>query len=621
MESQQKKLKPKYSIWQNILYMLETARQSRASGVIALCVLPGIFRILSSLTEMLVSPLLLRCVERRVPVKELLWTVFGFAVMRMVWGGLIAYLDINKQPARITVRMYMTKNIVAKKCTTSYPNIENQNIMKMEKGAFQAVNGNKTAGEAIWETFSDIIKNVGGFFIYLLMLRAVDPVIILVTAATAAAGYWANLYTKNWRYRHREEIAGYELKTWYVIDKARDVRLAKDLRIFGMEDWLKDVYESAMNLYRGYFSRRERLCLKADIFNALLAFLRNGIAYFYLISMTLKKDLPVSEFLLYFSAVGGFTTWIRGILEAFGKLYDQSLDISVMREYLETPEPFLFGDQQARKKWEQSFQEKEELLPCGFEFRDVSFRYPQAKEDTIKQLNLTIRSGEKLAVVGLNGAGKTTLVKLLCGLYDPTEGEVLLNGRDIREYNRDDYYALFSAVFQSFSVLETTLAENVAQTDEGIDMERVKDCIAKAGLTGRVESFPNGYDTHIGKWGVFEDGVELSGGELQRLMLARALYKNAPVIVLDEPTAALDPLAENDVYQKYFEMTGGKTSVYISHRLASTRFCDRIIYLKKGRIAEIGTHEELIRAQGEYAGIFKVQSKYYREDEPDETEK
>ena len=200
----------------------------------------------------------------------------------------------------------------------------------------------------------------------------------------------------------------------------------------------------------------------------------------------------------------------------------------------------------------------------------------------------------------------------MCGFYDPTEGEVLLNDVNIKQYNRNDYYKLFSAVFQQFSVLESTVAENVAQTYENINMERVKDVIAKAGLTQKIESFPKQYNTYIGR-SVFEDGVELSGGETQRLMLARALYKNAPIIVLDEPTAALDPIAENDIYLKYNEMTKGRTSVYISHRLASTRFCDRILFIENGKIAEEGTHEELLRNNGGYAELFHIQSKYHQE--------
>ncbi len=612
MEKNEKKKKPKYNMWQNTQYMLRMACKSHLPSVIVLCLLSGVLQIFSSLTKMLISPVILRYVELSAPMGELLGVIIGFSVLMMAWSGLIAYVEENKQPGRITVRCTIVRDVLYKTCTTSYPNLESQTVIKMKEKAYQTVQGNNEATEEIWNTLSKIVQNIGGFIIYLLMLTAIDPVIIAVTVITAAAGYMSGRYHKNWKYRHREETAEYENKSWYILRKSQDVKLAKDLRIFGMQGWLEDMYDSTMKLYWGYFSRREKIGLAADLLNTLFTFFRNGIAYIYLISITLEEQLPASQFLLYFAAVGGFTTWITGILEGFGKLYEHSLDISSLREYLEIPEPFFF-------------EEGEHITPDSFpvyslEMRNVSFRYPGAESDTLHSINLKIDPGEKLAVVGLNGAGKTTLVKLLCGFYDPTEGEILLNGRDIRQFNRKDYYSLFSAVFQQFSVLEVTLAENVAQTDENINMEWVKECINKAGLTDRIEGFTRGYDTHIGRW-VFEDGIELSGGEMQRLMLARALYKNAPVIILDEPTAALDPLAENDIYQKYNSMTGERTSVYISHRLASTRFCGRIIYLKEGRITESGTHEELLRAGGEYADLFEVQSKYYREGESNGTEK
>ena len=214
--------------------------------------------------------------------------------------------------------------------------------------------------------------------------------------------------------------------------------------------------------------------------------------------------------------------------------------------------------------------------------------------------------------MGLNGAGKTTLVKLLCGLLDPTEGRVLLNGVDVRQFNRQEYYGLFSAVFQEFSILNVTIAENIAQNTANIDDARVNACIDQAGLTQAVAQLPQGAQTYVGRE-VFLDGVLFSGGQTQRLMLARALYKDSPILILDEPTAALDPLAENDIYLKYNDMTAGKTSLFISHRLASTRFCDRIILLADGGIAEEGTHESLLAAGGAYASLFAVQSRYYQE--------
>ena len=201
---------------------------------------------------------------------------------------------------------------------------------------------------------------------------------------------------------------------------------------------------------------------------------------------------------------------------------------------------------------------------------------------------------------------------MLCGFFDPTEGHVLLNGRDIREFNRREYYQLFSAVFQEFSVLDVTVAENIAQTVENINYEKIHDCIEKAGLSTLIQELPKGLDTHVGKE-VFLDGVLFSGGQTQRLMLARALYKDGPILMLDEPTAALDPIAENDIYMKYNDMTQGKTSIFISHRLASTRFCDRIIFMANGTIVEQGTHESLLAQDGEYAKLFEVQSRYYQE--------
>ena len=374
--------------------------------------------------------------------------------------------------------------------------------------------------------------------------------------------------------------------------------------MFGLKAWFEELYDATMRLYQAFAAKRESVYIWTNIIDLVLTVLRNGVAYAYLIWLTIENGLPVSKFLLYFTAMSGFTQWVSGILNSFSQLHKQSLELSTLREFLEWPEPFKFNEGKPLKK----------ALDKPYEIRleNVSYRYPEAKENTLSHVELTVKAGEKLAIVGLNGAGKTTLVKLICGFLDPTEGRVLLNGEDIRQYNRKDYYALFSAVFQDFSVLEVSVKENVAQRVDDIDIERVWRCLDEAGLTETVKALPKGIDTPIGRL-VYEDGVELSGGQTQRLMLARALYKNGPILTLDEPTAALDPIAENDIYQKYSQMTNGRTSIFISHSLASTRFCDRILFIKGGNIAEEGSHEQLLKLGGEYARLFEVQSKYYQE--------
>ena len=427
---------------------------------------------------------------------------------------------------------------------------------------------------------------------------------LLLVALTSVISYFASKRINEWGYRHREEEARYVKQLSYIRQVATERQYGKDIRIFGLREWVEQLWESTMRLYHSFLIRRETAYLWANIIDLVLLLVRNGVAYAYLLWLTLEQGLPVSQFLLYFGAATGFAQWISGILEKFATLYKQCLDISIVREFLEYPEPFRFEDGKPL--------EKQPGASYELKLENVSYRYPGAEKDTICHLDLTVHPGENLAIVGLNGAGKTTLVKLLCGFLDPTEGRVLLNGEDIRQYNRRDYYKLFAAVFQEFSVLSTTLAENVAQSAHDIDTDRVWRCLKDAGLMEKVKSLPKQLDTQIGRE-IYEDGIELSGGQTQRLMLARALYKDAPILVLDEPTAALDPIAEDDIYQKYNEMTRGRSSLFISHRLASTRFCDRILFLKDGRIAEQGTHEELLRLGGGYAELFEVQSQYYRE--------
>lgn len=595
------KNKPKYNIVQNVGWMVKLAWQNR-KRVLLFCLVTAILEVGFNLTQLYIAPEILGRVEAHAPLSELLATIGFFTGALFLLQGFKDYVEQNTMFPRVDVRTVIIGMLGRKSNMTSYPNTLDADYIKLREKAHMACDSNREAAEYIWHTLTQLLKNIGGFLVYLTILSHLDMLLLLVVIATCLGGFLVSRYTNNWMFTHREQEDKYYAKKRYIREKAQSVELAKDIRIFGLQNWLDDLLNNVHDVYLDFRLKVERKRLLADVTEAVLTMARNGLAYVYLINMALSEDLGVPEFLLYFTAVTTFTTWIMGILQEATKLHQQSLDISQLREFLEYSEPFNFEDGKP--------------VPKGgayeLKLENVSFRYPGAEEDTIHGLNLTVHPGEKLAIVGLNGAGKSTLVKLLCGLFDPTKGRVLLNGQDIREFNRREYYSLFSAVFQEFSVLDVTVAENIAQTKVGIDYEKVMSCIEKAGLTKMIAELPQGLDTHVGRE-VFLDGVLFSGGQTQRLMLARALYKDGPILMLDEPTAALDPIAENDIYMKYNDMTAGKTSMFISHRLASTRFCDRIIFVADGHITEEGTHESLLAMGGAYAKLFEVQSRYYQE--------
>lgn len=602
--------KPKYNLWQNTGFMLRTSRKY-AKSVFPLCIVLALLSAGKSVAELLIAPAILNKIELSASLGSVVFTIAAFALVLMLLSGLRSYVDTNALFGRIAVRsqgIYLS--ISRKYAKTSYPNLLNTDFLALGEKASAACSANSEASEAIWTTLTDLMTSCIGFVVYLALLTNLNLWLAALVAATTAVSYFASKRINEWGYLHRSEELELTKRIEYANKTATSREFAKDIRMFGLRGWLEDLWGSTMRLYSAFCAKRERKYIWANIIDIVLTFLRNGIAYAFLIGITVKNGLPASQFLLYFAALSGFAQWVVEILDKLSVMHKQSLDISTIREFLDWDEPFdLNGGERI------AFEPNKQ-----YEIRldDVSFRYPKADKDTLSHINLTVHPGEKLAIVGLNGAGKTTLVKLVCGFLDPTEGRILLNGEDIRKFNRNDYYALFSAVFQEFSVLDVTVKENVAQCVDGIDETRVWQCIDKAGLTEKIQSLPKGIETHLGRR-VFKDGVEFSGGQTQRLMLARALYKNAPILVLDEPTAALDPIAENDIYQKYNDMTHGRTSFFISHRLASTRFCDRIIFVDSGKIAEEGTHDELLKNGGGYAYLFEVQSKYYRSDNQDGT--
>lgn len=602
LKEKTKKKKPKYNMWQNTGFMIACAWHSW-KPVMTENVLWVVFTVAKSIAELLAAPIFLGKLEASAPLGELFGAIALVTFVLIAASAVVGWLEEGTQYSRIEVRVSIIRMICHKLATTSYPNMLDADFLAMSQKANEATQNNDSAAEKIWSTLTSLTANILCFVVYLFLLTGLPLWMIVMVGVTATISYLVSKRIHEWGYRHREEEMSYYKRLDYMEKVMTEREYAKDVRIFGLRAWLVDLWDGTMRLYGAFVKKREGRYIWANVLDLVLTFARNGIAYAYLLHITLTQGLPASQFLLYFTALSGFTQWVNGILEQFSTLHRESLELSTMREFLDWKEPFRFED---GEKLDCDTKRAHELR-----LENVSFCYQGAEKDTLSHIDLTVHPGEKLAVVGLNGAGKTTLVKLLCGFLDPTEGTVRFDGEDIRKYNRCDYYRMFSAVFQDFSVLEAPLLENVTQSMENADEDRVWQCLEQAGLTQKVRSLPKQLQTPIGRE-VYEDGVELSGGQTQRLMLARALYKDAPVLILDEPTAALDPIAEHEIYQKYSEMSCGKTSIFISHRLASTRFCDRILFLADGKIAEEGTHEELLHLGGGYAELFEVQSQYYR---------
>ena len=604
MKKNKDKKKPKYNMFQNSWFMIKLAWKQKEKKVIFTAILIVLFGVALNLINLYIAPTILDAIETGVSFGQLITTILVFVGALVLTYASNAYVNANTLYGRISVRTEIISMLNNKACRTSYPNIENDEFHKLSEQASLYCSGNSEATEAIWDTLTQLLINILCFVFYTGLLLMIKPIMLIVILVTTLAGFFINNYLSEYKYKHRKELAEQDKRLNYINGVSSSLEHAKDIRLFGLRSWLNELHEKSIATLHAFNNKIAGVYLWARIADLILAFLRNALAYVYLIGLVVNNEITVAQFLLYFSAVEGFSTLVTGVMTQLNVLKKQSLDLCVVREVLDYPEVFKFEDGQ-----DLVVDSNQEYT---IELKNVSFRYPGKDKNVLTNINLIIKPNEKIAIVGLNGAGKTTLVKLICGYYDPTEGEILLNGVNIKIFNREHYYKMFSAVFQNFSLLAGSVATNVAQTEYNINYDLVYECIEKAGLKVKIESLPLKYESKLNRE-VYEDATNLSGGELQRLMLARALYKDAPIIVLDEPTSALDPIAEADIYNKYNELAKNKSSLFISHRLASTRFCDRILFIGDEQILEEGTHEELLALGGKYAELFEVQSKYYRE--------
>ncbi|MBQ7541559.1 MAG: ABC transporter ATP-binding protein [Clostridia bacterium] len=602
-KEKKEKTKQPYSYFSNLRFICAAQWKFRKSYLFAAAAAAPMASVSSVLAAFL-PKVVLDCIERHVSPAELLWRVGVLslcAVLLVAAENLLnTYCDTSMIIAadsfwrmQITDKiMDMDYHIFTRKGTRSKREKAMNSLMRSGPDGFIRINIHLFSALFGFSAFTTIIVRCSFWFI---------PALIAGYALSMLG--WKAL--QKFRDKLKDEEARIRLRMDYISQRSKDFAEAKDIRVYEMQPMLDRKAEQALEKRVSLLHRIHTGHMLNTLLEDVLTLAVTIGAYAYLIHLKLHTDMTLGDFALYLGAITGFGSWLTRLADAFSESLECAHSVGDYRSFLDIPDE--------RKRTGEALPTGD-ALPCAIEFDHVTFAYEDAEKPTIRDFSLTIRPGEHVAIVGDNGAGKTTLVKLLCGLLAPDSGHIRVGGRDVQAYGRDDYFTLFATVLQTVNFLPATVAKNVALCpEEEIDRDRLWDCFRKANIDEKIASLPNKENTLMVK-DIHEGATAFSGGEQQRLLLARALYKDAPILVLDEPTAALDPIAENDLYMQYNTFAADKTSIYISHRLSSTRFCDRVVLLADGTAAEVGSHDELMRAGGAYAELFRLQSRYYEKE-------
>ena len=505
--------------------------------------------------------------------------------------------ELVRGGARI-VRMRYAVAAFRKTLTTDYVNIESFEGREKQKRAEAFYNARFSSGADFVEQCAHFLVCVIGVIASSVLLYKVNYFMILLILLTCVCEFFLLKILKTKQSETTDNYSKLSGKFEYFYKLSKNAEASKDIKLYGFSDYLVKTAADFIYQIEHINAKYTKQSAAISGVRALLNLVRELVAYAYLTYLVLKNRLSVSEFIFCFGIITGFSNWIMNLVFSFMEISRCCTDCALYREFVE--------ESVSEGKPEVDFGEVRSI-----EFSNVFFTYPASDTETIRNMSFKVTKGENIAIVGENGAGKTTAIKLLCGLYYPSEGDILINGRSSKEFSSDSYFDLFSAVFQDYCFMPMTIAENIT-AEQSYDKERLFAAFDKAGITNKINSLSEKENTLMVK-DVYKNAADFSGGEKQKLLLAKAVYKNAPVLILDEPTAALDPISENELYLKYNELTEDKISFFISHRLSSTRFCDRILFIKDGAVAESGTHEELMAKKGAYYRMYQTQSMYYRE--------
>ncbi|MDE7415886.1 MAG: ABC transporter ATP-binding protein/permease [Lachnospiraceae bacterium] len=601
------KSRRKYGLISNFIYNMKSAKEwdKKLFWAQILMIIPNVAASLlgTYLPSRLVSDLTMK-IQIPALMLELVVICGVMWICKTASEAMVEYCDFEGS----FISSYYAKKFVHKIMDVDYDYLEDEEFQKVSGNAWRVARFGQGVANAV-VALPLFLSQMSGVIIYGILLIQRSVLLMLITAASVAISLWLLSIARKKHAQYYEALQLSARKEGYITAQATDSAAGKDIRIYHLIDWFLEKYDASLREMGRIYGIIHDWYLFRNLSHAFLQLVMDGAAFGILAHMLAGSEITAAEFVFYVGLVSGFSLYFEGTLRQVMNFNNTSASISYLREFLEVEDGWNRGEGIGEERMEQLRKN-----PVKVEFRNVSFTYPGSEKPTLKNINVVIKPGEKIALIGLNGAGKTTFVKLMCGFYHPTEGEILLNDIPIKQFNREEYYSLVSVLFQDSTMLALSLDENLTgQNAEDIDSERLQNALKLSNFETVYERLSDKGATALVRE-INKNAIDFSGGEKQRLLFARTLYLNTPLVILDEPTAALDPIAENELYLNYGKSMENKTSVYISHRLSSTRFCDRILLLEHGEIIEEGTHESLLAGNTRYAELFEVQSQYYREE-------
>lgn len=532
-------------------------------------------------------------------IRRILLISLGFFVLEFLVEGVSLYCSNQVIVVANKTRFELMNEQNKKMASVDYKYISDRSIFKMYGMAFEATSGD-------WGGVTGMLREFARIAPIILSLILIGGVITVLSPLTGAL---LLLYAITYAYAQRKankEVTDNDAEINKIIDEIRyynktagDFKSGKEIRLFNLKDMILNAYKNVIDKRKSFSLRAVNKTFRKSLLSVLILIIAQGIFAYTLILSFKNGSVDTGSFLMYLTLMLQFVLLVDRAIEDYEfYVVNQTIYVENLYDLLETDKlNITHGD-------------RDKLSGAvDIEFKNVTFAYPNTDKKVLDNLSFKIAKNETIALVGNNGEGKSTIINLLVRLFRPDEGEILLNGVNINEFKEEELYKMFACIFQQVNIYPYTLGNNISM-HETYDLERAKRAIEDVGLKERIEEEKNAYERNMSHE-VAKDALELSGGQEQKLAISRAVYKDSPILILDEPTANLDALAEHEIYSKLNDLREDRTSIYISHRLSSTKFCDRIILLKGGKIFEEGTHDELMKKKGEYYEMFTIQGKYY----------